>query len=257
MSWLRRHAGARHALLCLCALAALSGCAGNRACNKPGPYSRSTSGPELRVPPDLSKPAEDQSFEVPEGAATAANSPPCGHYPPKIATATAPARASTNAAPPVSASPPPAVPTPPPAAPPAAQAAPAAPDSAAAPAASPELVSDLRALVLAWAGSWTGGNFEQYLQYYAQDFDPPGDLSVDEWRTARQGLIAKHPTLSVEPDTLTVRQATNDGATVEFVQHSEVDGVASTLRKGLVLVREDGAWRIRKETVVEALPNPR
>lgn len=252
MSRARSHPGARYALICICALIALSGCAGQRACNKPGPYSRSTSGPALRVPPDLSKPAEDQSFEVPEGTASAANSPPCGHYPPKVATGTPPARAPTPAAPAASAQPSPAAPAATAASPPATR--PQPPPSA--PEVSPELLSELRGLVLAWAGSWASGNFEQYLRYYAQDFDPPGDLSVDEWRAARQGLIEKHPTLSIEPDTLTVRQAASDGATVEFVQHSLVDGVASTLRKGLVLVREGGDWRIQKETVVEVLPNP-
>ena len=110
---------------------------------------------------------------------------------------------------------------------------------------------------MAWAESWATGNFDQYLQYYAQDFDPPGELTLDEWREARRALIDKQPTLSVEADTLTVQPGASDGASVEFVQRTEVDGVASTLRKGLVLVREDGDWRIQKETVVAVLSNPR
>jgi len=122
---------------------------------------------------------------------------------------------------------------------------------------SPALESELRDLVVGWAKSWSDGNFEEYLQYYAQDFDPPGELTREEWQTARNGIIAKHPTMVVVPDSLTVVEATSDRAVVQLVQSSELDGVTSTLRKGLVLVRENGVWRIQQESVVDVLSNPR
>jgi hypothetical protein len=256
--------GAIRALTALCVLAALAGCGGPGNCGKPGIYAGSTPGPPLRVPEDLSEPPTNDAFALPDPPGRS-ESLPCGYYPPKIneprtaAAAAAPAAGSgapeegaTEAVPPP-AEPAPAAPaTAEPAVPasgtPAAEAQVASADEA--------LASELRAFVAEWAGSWAAGNFEEYLRYYAQDFDPPGDLTLEEWRTARQTRLEKRPTTQVQTETLEVTESTPDRVTVEFVQRSELDGVASSLMKGLVLVREDGAWRIQKELVVDVLSAP-
>jgi len=273
--------GVRCALVALCALGALAGCAGNKACTKPNVYSSSSAGPPLRVPPDLSQPPENDSFEVPPGPATS-SAPPCGHYPPKVTERTAqttptqgrpatptpaaaapaaPAAPSGEATTPATAasSPPPEAPDVPIESPqlPAPEAPAAAPTAAPEPAVGSALEGELRELVLAWARSWSDGDFERYLSYYAQDFDPPGDLTLEEWRTARQSRLEKHPTMTVAPETLTVVEAASERVVVEFVQRSDLEGVASTLRKGLVLVRENDAWRIQRELIVDVLSDPR
>jgi len=278
----RIECGARCALVALCALGVLAGCAGNKACTKPNVYSSSSAGPPLRVPPDLSQPPENDTFEVPPGPATS-SAPPCGHYPPKVTERTAqttptqgrpatpapaaaapaapPAAPSGEATTPATAasSPPPEAPDVPTASPPppAPEAPAAAPTAAPEPAVGSALEGELRELVLAWARSWSDGDFERYLSYYAQDFDPPGDLTLEEWRTARQSRLEKHPTMTVAPETLTVVEAASERVVVEFVQRSDLEGVASTLRKGLVLVRENDAWRIQRELIVDVLSDPR
>jgi hypothetical protein len=281
MSGHRSTRGARCALIVLCILGALAGCAGNKSCTKPSVYSSSSAGPPLRVPPDLSQPPENDTFEVPPGPVTS-DAPPCGHYPPKVAdrttratppsgtkpatTAPAPATppdqttASPQPAPTAGASTPPARPdVPVEAPPPPVQAAPAAAPSPAATqsAVSGSLENELLELVVAWARSWSDGDFAQYLSYYAQDFDPPGDLTLEEWQTARRSRLEKRPTMTVAPETLTVVEAASDRVVVEFVQRSELEGVASSLRKGLVLVRESDAWRIQQELIVDVLSDPR
>ena len=277
----RIECGARCALVALCVLGALAGCAGNKACTKPNVYSSSSAGPPLRVPPDLSQPPENDSFEVPPGPATS-SAPPCGHYPPKVTERTAqttptqgrpatptpaaaapaaPAAPSGEATTPATAasSPPPEAPDVPIESPqlPAPEAPAAAPTAAPEPAVGSALEGELRELVLAWARSWSDGDFERYLSYYARDFDPPGDLTLEEWRTARQSRLEKHPTMTVAPETLTVVEAASERVVVEFVQRSDLEGVASTLRKGLVLVRENDAWRIQRELIVDVLSDPR
>jgi len=255
--------GARGALWCCCTFVVLGGCAHHSACTKPEVYEHTTSGPPLRVPPDLSTPPENNSYDVPPAEPVVVEAPPCGHYPPKI-TSTAKQQATTSSATAKSTAPAatpqtqPAAPATPPAPPSIAlQPPPAAPAPASLPTVSPELQSELRNFVVAWAESWSSGNFEQYLQYYAQDFDPPGDLSIEEWQTARRGKLGKGGSLTVVPETLQVTEAAEDRVVVQFVQTSQLEGVTSTLRKGLVLVRENGAWRIKQETVVDVLPNPR
>jgi hypothetical protein len=69
------------------------------------------------------------------------------------------------------------------------------------------LENELLELVVAWARSWSDGDFAQYLSYYAQDFDPPGDLTLEEWQTARRSRLEKRPTMTVAPETLTVVEA--------------------------------------------------
>jgi hypothetical protein len=253
MTHCREQRGAHRALLCACMLGILAGCAHHGACTKPEVYERSSNGPALRVPPDLSQPPEDRSFDVPPAPTANAEAPPCGHYPPKITSAAATAKkpAGTSAPAPAPSS---AAPAPPPAI-----SLPSPPSSAptSQTAVTPAVQAELRDVVLGWAKSWTDGNFEEYLRYYAQDFDPPGDLTREEWETARRGILDKHPTMVVSPDTLTVVEAADDRVVVQLVQSSELDGVTSTLRKGLVLVRENGAWRIQQETIVDVLSNPR
>jgi hypothetical protein len=141
--------------------------------------------------------------------------------------------------------------------PPAEAAPPAAPAAAAAQPAPGALEDELREFVIAWARSWSDGDFAQYLSYYAQDFDPPGDLTPEEWQTARRSRLEKRPTMTVAPETVTVVEAASDRVVVEFVQRSELEGVASSLRKGLVLVRENDAWRIQRESIVDVLSDPR
>ena len=84
-----------------------------------------------------------------------------------------------------------------------------------------------------------------------------GDLTLEEWRTARESRIEKHPTMTVTPETFTIVEAASERVVVEFVQRSDLEGVASTLRKGLVLVRENDDWRIQREQIVDVLSDPR
>jgi hypothetical protein len=199
------------------------------------------------VPEGLSEPQRSDAFAIPDVAADTGAPPPCGHYPPKIAVVSPPPAAA--AAPSAAAAPA--------AAPRLQLPAPAAAPPAARVAVNPALEQELRTMLVAWAESWASGDFERYLRFYAEDFDPPGDLTVEEWEVARRGRLAKHPATTVYPDTLTVEEATPERIVAEFVQRSELDGVVSSLRKGLVLVREGDAWRIQKELVVEVLSEPR
>jgi hypothetical protein len=237
-------------------LAALAGCGGPGSCGKPGVYATARPGPPLRVPEDLAEPPKSDAFALPDPPPPSEN-PPCGYMPPKInqpRTASAPAAPAPSTPPSTTAEPV----APAPAS--TAEAAPAAEPSTAAPAGQgasapvdDALASELRALVEDWASAWASGDFEGYLRHYARDFDPPGELTLEEWRTARQSRIEKRPTMQVEMETFTVTESAPDRVAVEFVQTSELEGVTSRLRKGLVLVREDGAWRIQKETVVDVL----
>ena len=99
MTALRLPRGAHGALFCCCIFVILGGCAQHGACTKPDVYERSSNGPPLRVPPDLTPPPEDKSYDVPPAQPVTVEAPPCGHYPPKIASASAKKPAAATTAP--------------------------------------------------------------------------------------------------------------------------------------------------------------
>jgi hypothetical protein len=53
--------------------------------------------------------------------------------------------------------------------------------------------------------------------------------------------------VEIDPATMTVRETVPDEASVTFTQRYRSDRFSDTVEKTLDLVREAGAWRIRRE----------
>jgi hypothetical protein len=89
---------------------------------------------------------------------------------------------------------------------------------------------------------------DEYLGYYARDFQTPGGESRAEWEKARRARIsgAKKIAIGVTSPKVTMNGANQ--ATVTFRQAYQSDSFKATGGKTLVLVRAaDGRWQIQQE----------
>jgi tetratricopeptide (TPR) repeat protein len=102
--------------------------------------------------------------------------------------------------------------------------------------------------VKAWANAWSARDVNGYLAAYSSDFVTPRGMSHAKWAAERTERITskQHIAVKVEAAKVTLN---GDRATVQFTQHFSSDKLRSTDQKTLMLIRRDGAWRIREERV--------
>lgn len=110
--------------------------------------------------------------------------------------------------------------------------------------------AELLEVIKAWAAAWSQQRVREYLAFYAADFLPTGFASRQAWETARRQRVAAPSFIEVEIDleSMTVRETGPGAASATFVQRYRSDRYTDTVEKTLGLVREDGAWKIRRET---------
>ncbi|TAG79302.1 MAG: tetratricopeptide repeat protein [Betaproteobacteria bacterium] len=171
-----------------------------------------------------------------------------------VATATTPVTAVASAA--TKASTPPAA-TPPAAPAPTAKSAASTPAAAAAtapapapatttiPAADPK--QDVLAAVTRWARAWSSRNADGYLAAYSKSFDPEGSQSRAAWAAARRERVTTPKRINVEVIEPSVQIVSSNEVRVVFRQNYASDTLNAKSRKTLVLVREDGEWKISRE----------
>ncbi|MGB6855073.1 MAG: PilZ domain-containing protein [Thermoanaerobaculia bacterium] len=108
-------------------------------------------------------------------------------------------------------------------------------------------LSTVDATVLAWAQAWSGQQVDDYLGFYASEFNPPDGLSRDEWETQRFNRLRKPAWIKVELDGLRQQPIGADRVSVTFSQAYSSDTFSDSVAKTIELVWEDGAWKIASE----------
>ena len=125
-------------------------------------------------------------------------------------------------------------PTPKPAAPPA-------------PAVASASSSDVESAVRAWAAAWSKRDMPDYFAAYTSEFSGQS-ASRKSWEQDRRDRIASRKQIKVELADLRVT-VEGDQATAKFKQVYSSDALSVTSRKTLQLVRSNGRWLIKQETV--------
>lgn len=103
--------------------------------------------------------------------------------------------------------------------------------------------------VTAWAKAWSARDVQAYLGHYAGDFKPATGMSRDAWAKERQARIQGKSSIAVQIEAPEV-SVNGDTATVKFRQFYKSDRMSESSGKVLVLAKQDGAWKIRQESVV-------
>ncbi len=108
---------------------------------------------------------------------------------------------------------------------------------------------DVAATVRAWAGAWSEQRVDDYLAAYARGFQPPDGLARSEWEAQRRERLTRPSFIKVTIAFLDSKQVGEDRTEVRFIQEYESNTFADKVTKTLVLVWEDGGWKILEERV--------
>ena len=103
-------------------------------------------------------------------------------------------------------------------------------------------------LVEAWASAWSDRRVDDYLAFYAADFEPAGGLGRSAWEEQRRRRISAPDRIDVKLALLDVRVGSPGTAELDVLQSYESESYSDVVVKTLELVREPGGWKIRRET---------
>ncbi len=98
-----------------------------------------------------------------------------------------------------------------------------------------------------WAQAWSEQDVTAYLSHYAPNFDPPGELSRNDWEQQRRSRLSKPKLIEVKVSEPKVSFNGGGSAVVRFRQHYKSDTIDSTGYKTLTMTKSDQGWLIVRE----------
>jgi len=101
--------------------------------------------------------------------------------------------------------------------------------------------------VESWAKAWARQDADAYLSHYSKKFKPKGGRSLASWRRLRRKRLAKPAYIQLSVKNLSHIMQSPRKATASFVQHYRSNTFVDSVTKTLVLVQEDGGWKIFRE----------
>lgn len=105
---------------------------------------------------------------------------------------------------------------------------------------------DIQDMVNGWAKAWSSKDIKVYGGYYAKNFRSQGGADLDAWLKYKQGINRRYKYIRVTVRSLSIsRGKTRSVAT--FVQKYESSAFKTTGSKKLILIRENGQWKIYRE----------
>ncbi len=124
---------------------------------------------------------------------------------------------------------------------------PGEPVAAAAPSETSPSLEQVDAVVDAWSSAWTDQDVEAYLSHYSRNFKPAGGLSRSDWEAQRRERVSAPRFIRVAIAGLESERVGERRARATFDQSYRSDRFGDEVRKVLVLVWEEGAWKILEE----------
>ena len=115
--------------------------------------------------------------------------------------------------------------------------------------ASPPDPDEVVATVKAWARAWSRQDVDGYLGYYGHHFAAAGGMSRTRWSAQRRQRLDRPSFIKVAIEEVKVTFATSDRAVARFRQNYRSNILASTVSKVLQLSRNNGEWKIIRESV--------
>lgn len=98
-----------------------------------------------------------------------------------------------------------------------------------------------------WLVAWWQQQVDDYLAFYAEDFQTPQELDRISWEEQRRQRLAAPAFIAIRIEPPEVIALGEDLYRARFIQHYRSDTYEDTVLKELDLTREGGRWKIRKE----------
>lgn len=107
---------------------------------------------------------------------------------------------------------------------------------------------DVQAAIDAWAAAWSAQDVDAYLSAYATDFAVPGRQSRRQWEGLRRSRLTRPNRIDVQLTYDKFEMIGNNQVQVDFNQVYDSNLFSDRTNKRLVLVEENGAWKIASES---------
>ena len=106
--------------------------------------------------------------------------------------------------------------------------------------------SEIEEMIDGWLKAWSAKDIRQYGKYYAKGFHANGK-NRKAWLRYKNRLNKKYDFIKVTKENLAIQEG-NDKSTATFLQIYQSPNYKAKGTKRLVLIREDGQWKIFRET---------
>lgn len=110
-----------------------------------------------------------------------------------------------------------------------------------------DLKEELMSMVDLWAAAWSEQNVPQYLAYYSEDFEVPGQQSRSAWEALRRSRLTRPGFIELEITFERFEIVEPNVVEVTFEQVYESDVYSDETMKTLTLTKEGPFWRILDE----------
>ena len=98
-----------------------------------------------------------------------------------------------------------------------------------------------------WLVAWWQQQVEDYLSFYAEDFEVPRSLDRASWEEQRRRRLAAPRFIAIDIEAQEVVALSSGRYRARFIQHYRSDNYRDTVLKVLDFTREDGRWKIARE----------
>ena len=99
-----------------------------------------------------------------------------------------------------------------------------------------------------WAHNWSQKDTKKYFASYANNFDPPDNMSRAKWEAERELRITSKKKIQVALSNFKI-DINGNKAKVSFSQVYESDNFKGNSRKSMELTKQGSRWMITRETV--------
>ena len=110
-----------------------------------------------------------------------------------------------------------------------------------------EQKAEIISVVNEWANAWSQQDVDAYLAFYGEEYNPPKNMSRDEWVTQRKVWLSKPNFIKVEIDNPVAILHGDDHAQVNFSQVYRSDNYKDKVKKTLMMKNIDHRWQIIEE----------